>query len=235
MSYSQIIQGSFTSGGTAYDLQLPIETVQGSTQANMTLVRFEIFNYTKWATNTQNLSAQWFKGMPNASALITSRGTTDLSSVLETTNGLTIVNDTPLYGVEITAISNANPGVATFRGPGLTPGQGISNWSTGDKGIFRGVSGSNAWNAINGVEYTITKVTAQTFSFAVDTSAFGTYTASSGIFYRTTDAAGRPIPPLNVANVGVRLGTAIVGNDGDVMYWQATICDDTRALGDIGA
>jgi len=235
MSYPQIVQGSFTSGGLAYDLQLPISTVQGTTQTNMTLVKFEIFNATKWATDANNIRAEWFKGMANGTALVTSRGTTDLSSVLSTTQGITIVNDTPLYGVELTAISNANPGVATFRGPGFSPGQGISNWATGDTIMIWGATGSASWSAMNGGPFTITKISANTFSFGVNTTAFGTYSASSAIAYRVTDVAGRPIPPLNVANVGVRLGTDVVGADGDVMYWMATICDNTKALGDVGA
>lgn len=239
-----VIEGSFTSGGNGilYDLQLPIQTVQtspggqiASTSTQPSLVKLEVYNYTKWGTDTNSIKMEWLKGMANGSALITTRGTTDLSSTLETTNGFTIVNDTPRYGVEITAITNANPGVTTFRGPGMNPGQGIPNWQTGDKGIFRGASGSSLWNAINGIEYTITKVDANSFSFGVDTTTFGTYTASSGLFYRTYSVSGQPIPPLNVANVGVRFGSAVIGADGDVLYFVATISDDYRPLGDIGA
>jgi hypothetical protein len=233
-----VIQGSFTSGGSGipYDLQLPISTVTGT--GSLSLVAFKAYNYTQYGTNDKTLEMKWFKGMANGSALLITRGTTDLSSTLETTNGFTIVNNTPQYGVEVTAITKANPGVVTFRGPGFTPGQGIANWSSGDKFKFsfcRGSSGTD-WANLNGTEYTITKVTANTFSFAVDTSAYtGTYTASSGIAYRTQNSAGVPYPPINVADVGIRFGTAVIGADSDVIYWEATLSDDSRALGDIGA
>lgn len=246
-----VIQGSFTSGGSGipYDLQLPIETVQTNSNSNIaststqpSLVSFKAYNYTKYGTNSQTLEMKWFKGMANGSALLITRGTTDLSSTLETTNGFTIVNNTPLYGVEITAITKANPGVATFRGPGFSPGQGIPAWATGDIIYFNGVAGSSGtdWAGLNGSAntntFTLTKVTANTFSFAEDTSAYtGTYTASSGIAVRVQTASGTVIPPLNVANVGIRFGTAVIGNDSDVIYWEATISDDSRALGDIGA
>ena len=37
------------------------------------------------------------------------------------------------------------------------------------------------------------------------------------------------------ADVGVGFGSAVLGNDGDVIYFRAMISDDYRALGDIGA
>jgi hypothetical protein len=243
-----VIEGSFTSGGSGilYDLQLPIQTVQtnsgntniASTSTQPSLVSFKAYNYTKYGTNAQTLESKWFKGMANGSALLITRGTTDLSSTLETTNGFTIVNNTDLFGVQITAISKANPGVATFIGPGFNPGQGIPAFATGDQFKFSYITGSSGtdWAALNGQTFTLTKVTANTFSFGVDTSAYtGTYTANSGIAYRTQTASGTLIPPLNVADVGIRFGSAVLGNDGDVIYWEATISDDSRALGDIGA
>lgn len=241
-----VIQGSFTSGGSGipYDLQLPIRTIATDSNTQIAsqstqpeLVSFKAYNYTKYGTNSSTLESKWFKGMANGSALLITRGTTDLSSTLETTNGFTIVNGTPLYGVEITAITKANPGVATFRGPGFEPGQGIPAWATGDTIEFNFVRGSSGtdWAGLNGTAYTLTKVTANTFSFGVDTTSYtGTYTASSGICYRTQTASGIVIPPLNVANCGIRFGTAVIGADSDVIYWEATISDDSRALGDIG-
>lgn len=242
-----VIEGSLTSGGSAvpYQLQLPIQTVQtnsnsniASTSAQPSLVSFEMWNYTKYGTNSQTLEMKWFKGMANGSALLITRGTTDLSSTLETTNGFTIVNNTDLFGVQITAISKANPGVATFIGPGFSPGQGIPAWATGDQFKFAYVVGSSGtdWDALNQQTFTLTKVTANTFSFATDTSAYtGTYTANSGIAYRVETASGQPIPPLNTPSVGVQLGSAVLANDGDVLFWRATISDDSRALGDIGS
>lgn len=240
------IQGSFTSGGVAYDLQLPIRTIQTSTNSQIatqttqpSLVKFQCWNFTQWAVASKTIKSYWFKGMADANALLeTNNATPVMVSSAITTNGFTIVNNTPLYGVEVTAITKANPGVVTFRGPGFNPGQGISTWGTGDIIKFSQLGGSSGtdWSNLNGTQYTVTKVSSNTFSFGVDTSAYtGTYTASSGIAYRIQDAAGNKIPPLNVANVGIRLGTSVVGADNDVIYWEATISDDSRALGDIGA
>ncbi len=243
-----IIEGNFTSGGSAvpYHLQLPIQTVQtnsgnanlASTASQPSLVSFECYNYTKFGTDTNTLEMKWFKGMPQGSALLLTRGTTTLSSSLETTNGFTIINNTDLFGVQITAITKANPGVATFVGPGFAPGQGIPAFQSGDQIKFSFVAGSSGtdWAGLNGNTYTLTKVSANTFSFAVDTSGFtGTYTANSGISYRIQTASGLVLPPLNVADVGVGFGSAVLGNDGDVIYFRAMISDDYRALGDIGA
>ena len=242
-----VIQGSFTSGGSGvpYVLQLPIETVQTNSNSNIastakqpSLVAFKAYNYTKYGTNSSTLEMKWFKGMADGSALLITRGTTDLSSTLETTNGFSIINNTPLYGVEVVAITKANPGVVTFIGPGFAPGQGIPAWATGDTFKFSYIRGSSGtdWAALNGTEYTLTKISANTFSFGVDTSAYtGTYTASSGIAYRTETASGQPIPPLNTPNVGIKFGSAVLGADSDVIYWEATISDDSRALGDVGA
>jgi hypothetical protein len=242
-----VIQGSFTSGGIAvpYDLQLPIQTVQTNSNSNIastasqpSLVAFKAYNYTKYGTDAQTVEMKWFKGMPQGSALLLSRGVTTLSSALEPTNGFTIVNNTDLFGVQIVAITKANPGVASFIGPGFAPGQGIPAFATGDLFKFSGVGGSSGtnWAALNGPTFTLTKVTANTFSFATDTTAYtGTYTANSGIAYRIQTASGQAIPPLNVADVGIRFGSAVLGNDGDIIYWEATISDDSRALGDIGA
>jgi len=66
------------SGGVAYNITLPFEADT-----------IEWYNYTKYGTNTQNLQGIWFNGFPAGDALIIARGTTDLTSTLETTNGVT--------------------------------------------------------------------------------------------------------------------------------------------------
>lgn len=246
-----IISGSFTSGGTAYDLQLPIQTVQTNTSttnqiattntSQPSLSKFVVTNFTQWGIASKTQRSTWFKGLADAAALNENTDATAtplMSPAAITTNGFTVVNNTPLYGVEITAITKANPGVATFRGPGFNPGQGIPAFATGDTIVFHGVTGSSGtdWAGLNGNSYTLTKVSSVTFSFGVNTTSYtGTYTASSGICTRTQTASGTKIPPMNVADVGMRLGTSVVGADGDVMYWEATITDDYRVLGDIGA
>lgn len=241
---SYIIHGSFTSAGTAYDLQLPIETIQTNSNSNIaststqpSLVYFKCWNYTQWAVASKTISSEWHLGMAAGYALQT---TTNGSSVLVptsiTSNGFTLVNNTPLYGVEVVAITKANPGVVTFRGPGFNPGQGIPAFATGDIFKFHGIAGSSGtdWSALNGQSLTLTKVSSLTFSFGVDTSGYtGTYTASSGIATRIQTASGTVIPPLNVADVGIRLGTSVVGANADVIYWEAHLTDDNRVLGQL--
>lgn len=241
---SYIIHGSFTSAGTAYDLQLPIETVQTNANSNIaststqpSLVYFKAWNYTQWATASKTIASEWHLGMTAGYALqTTTNATPALVPTIVTSNGFTLVNNTPLYGVEVVGITKANPGVVTFRGPGFNPGQGIPAFATGDIFKFNGVAGSSGtdWAALNGQSLTLTKVTNLTFSFAVDTSGYtGTYTASSGIARRIQTANGIVIPPLNVADVGIRLGTSVVGANADVIYWEAHLTDDNRALGQL--
>lgn len=246
---SYIIEGSFTSAGTAYDLQLPIQTVQTNSNSNIaststqpTLVEFEIWNYTEWAVASKTVISKWFKGMPAGYALnITSGGAAGvLVNTTSSSNGFTIVNNTDLFGVEIVSITKANPGVVTFRGPGFNPGQGIPAFATGDTFYFNGITGSSGtnWSALNGSQatntFTLTKVSNLSFSFGVDTSGYtGTYTASSGTATRIQTVSGTIIPPMNVADVGIRLGTDVVGANADVMYWRALITDDFRALGQL--
>lgn len=249
VTVSYKICGTFTSAGTAYDLQLPIETVQTNTSttdqiantntSQPSLAKFETWNTTQWATASKTVKSMWYKGITDGYSLqTTTDAAVDMVPTIATSNGFTPLNDTPLFGVEITAITKANPGVVTFRGPGFAPGQGIPAFATGDTFKFKGIAGSSGtdWSALNDTTYTLTKISNLTFSFGVDTSAYtGTYTASSGIAYRLQTLSGTLIPPLNVANVGIRLGTSVVGADNDVIYWEATITDDFRTLGDLGA
>ena len=71
--------GYLQSAGVAYNLVLPW-------QAD----KLEWYNYTKFGTDSQNLQGVWFRDMPAGDALIIARGTTNLTSTLETTNGVTI-------------------------------------------------------------------------------------------------------------------------------------------------
>lgn len=253
---TQKIFGSFTSNGVAFDLQLPIQTVQTSpggqiatTTTQPSLMKFICWNYTEWATTGKVIRSTYLKGFTAGVALqetTTTATNTNITPTIESTNGFTLINNTPKYGVEITAITKANPGVATFRGPGWTQNQiynpGISNFATGDLIVFNSVAGSSgtSWSGLNfntstnPNPYTLTLVTSNTFSFNVDTSAYtGTYTASSGIARRTVDAGGNKIPPINMANVGIRLGTAVVGAQGDVVYYEAELSDEYQSLGQL--
>ena len=57
--------GYFISDGAAYNLTLPFVAD-----------KIEWFNYTKYGTDSQNLSGVWFRDFPAGDALIVARGTT---------------------------------------------------------------------------------------------------------------------------------------------------------------
>jgi len=69
---------------------------------------------------------------------------------------------------DIEAMSNATACVVTWTTHGM---------STGDKVSFSGIAQAN-WTALNGNSYTISKVNNNSFSIAVDSSAFGAYNAA---------------------------------------------------------
>ncbi len=97
--------GYLQSGGVAYNLSLPFFPD-----------KFEWTNYTKFATNSNNVSGVWYRDMPAGDALIVARGTTDLTSTLETTNGITNASTAGGFYNEhlvITGITTATPGVVT--------------------------------------------------------------------------------------------------------------------------
>ena len=97
--------GYLQSAGAAYNLTLPFFPD-----------KFEWFNYTKYATNANNLQGVWYRDMPAGDALIVARGTTDLTSTLETTNGITNASTAGGFYNEhlvISGITTATPGVVT--------------------------------------------------------------------------------------------------------------------------
>lgn len=263
---TQKIFGSFTSAGVAYDLQLPIQTIQNnpivsgspnaqiaSTSTQPSLMKLVVWNYTEWATSGKVIQSTYLKGFAAGKSLqLTTQTTTNIytTPTIEGTNGFTLINNTPKYGVELVTVSKANPAVFTFRGPGWTQNEinypGISNFATGDLVVFSGIGGTTGtgWSGLNASttnqnQYSLIKLSTSTFKVQlsgvdVDSSGFaGTYVGSSGIARRIQDVGGNKIPPINMANVGIRLGTAVVGANADVMYWEAELSDDYRALGQL--
>lgn len=219
--YGQITNtygGYFTSGGLAYDLLLPFLPD-----------KFEIWNYTKYGTNSSTLSSLWFRDMTAAYALQITRGTTDLSSALTTTNGFTLINTPASFTdqhVTITGITTATPGVVTAAAHGL---------ADGDRVIISKLTG-NIGNELNFKEYVAQNVTTNTFElydiYGNPITVVSTYSASGGQITKEG-------PRLGVQNsqpvYGMTLGTSVVGADGDVMYFQATQFNSYFNYGDIGA
>lgn len=208
--------GHFISDGGAYDLLLPFEAD-----------KLEIWNYTKFGTNSETLSSVWFRDMPAGDALLVTRGTTDLSSTLEGTNGITVNNTAAGFAdehVTITGLTTATPGVVTAASHGLSDGDRLYITKlTGDIGL-----------ELNNKQYVAQNVTTNTLELydiygnAVTVAA--TYSASGGQINKMEARAGIVNSP---AVYRLTIGTASIGNDSDVMYFVATKFNSYYDLGDI--
>lgn len=211
--------GYIISAGAAYDLVLPW-------QAD----KLEWYNYTKFGTNSNNLQGVWFRDFPAGDGLIINRGTTTLTSTLETTNGVTIDNSTGGFADQhlvISGITTAMPGVVT-----TTTNHNLSNF---DRVAITKVIGSVAQELNNNV-YVVQVLSATTFAlydiYGVPVTTVGSY-SSSGQVTKVSPLLGQvgsqsnfPIPQNSIQDYPIQyvltLGTAVMGNANDVIYFQAT-------------
>ena len=207
--------GYFISDGGAYNITLPFMPD-----------KFEWYNYTQYGTNSQNLQGVWFRDFPAGDALIIARGTTDLTSTLEATNGVTDASTDSGFTdqhVTITGITTASPAVVTAAGHGL---------STGDRIVITKVVGSMA-QEVNNKTYVVNVLSSSTFAlydiYGNAITTVGSY-SSGGQLTKTG-------PELyivdNPAVYQLTLGSAVVGNDSDVIYFEATKFNSYFNLGDI--
>lgn len=196
--------GYIISAGSAYDLTLPW-------QAD----KLEWFNYTKYATNSKNLQGVWFRDFPTGDALIVSRGTTDLSSVLEATNGVTLNNTASGFASEhvtITGATTATPCVITAAGHGL---------ADGDRIIITKVIGTIG-EEINNIPFVVKYISSSTFSlydvYGNAITTVGSYTSGGQL-----NKMGPSLGTVNSQPVyKLTLGTAIMGDASDKLYIVAT-------------
>lgn len=208
--------GYLQSAGAAYNLVTPW-------QAD----KLEWFNYTKFATNDNNLQGVWFRDFPAGDGLIINRGTTTLTSTLEGTNGVTINNTPSAFANEhlvISTVSTATPAVVTTStAHGLT---------TGDRVVLTKLAG-DVGSILNNYTYVVRVLSSTTFSlydvYGIPIANAGTYT-SGGQVTKTG-------PDLGVVNsqpvYALTLGTAVMGNDNDVIYFVATKFNAYFNLGDV--
>lgn len=210
--------GYFISGGSALSFVLPW-------QAD----KFEWMNYTKYATNDTNLQGVWYRDFPAGDALIVARGTTTLTSTLETTNGVTIANIAGGFvnqHLVITNITTATPAVVTTSTPHALVDL--------DRGIITKVIGTMA-SQINNYEYVVDVLSSTTFAlydtYGIPITTLGAYT-SSGQWTKEGPRLGIvDVPTVYI----LTLGTAVVGADGDKIYFEATQFNSYVNLGDLGA
>ncbi len=208
--------GYLQSGGSAYSLVLPW-------QAD----KLEWFNYTKFATNDNNCQGVWFRDFPSGDALIIARGTTTLTSTLEATNGVTINNIAGGFANQhktITGITTATPGVVTVSTHGLVDGQRV---------VITKLTG-NIGQELNNNTYVVDVLSANTFAlydvYGVPVTVVSTYSASGGQITITDPVLGIvDVPPT----YRLLLGTAVMGADNDVIYFQATKFNAYYNLGDV--
>lgn len=208
--------GYLQSAGVAYELILPW-------QAD----KLEWYNYTKFATNSNNIQGVWFRDMPAGDSLIIARGTTTLTSTLETTNGVTIDNLPGGFTDQhrtITGITTATPGVVT-----TSADHGLSD---GDRVVITKVAG-NVGQQLNGNTYMVDVLSSTTFAlydiYGVPVAVAGTYTSGgqitrSGLNFNTID-----VPPT----YRLLLGSAVMGADNDVIYFVASKFNAYYNLGDV--
>ncbi len=208
--------GYLQSAGAAYNLVLPW-------QAD----KLEWYNYTKFATNSNNIQGVWFRDFPAGDALIVARGTTDLTSTLEATNGVTVANTAGGFTNQhlvITGITTATPGVVT-----TSTSHGLAD---GDRVVITKVIGTAAAE-LNNNTYVVDVTAATTFAlydvYGVPVTVVGAYT-SSGQVTKTGPELGIVDNPISYI---LTLGSAVMGADNDVIYFVAYKFNAYFNLGDV--
>src|SRR5208282_4270646 len=155
--YNKTADGYFTSTGVAKFISLPFLPDS-----------FEIWNKTKWGTDTNHLvkyATSWPSDAAGTAYTTISNGTAN-NNVIITSGGFSFINaGTYKYGPTIalatTFVTQASAAVVTTASP--------HNLQTGDAVLLYGTA---SMLQISGVVYTITRLSATTFSIPVDSSGF---------------------------------------------------------------
>lgn len=224
--------GYLISGGDPYNLTLPFFPD-----------KLEWFNYTKYATNDNNIQGVWFRDFPSGDALIIERGTTTLTTVLEASAGVTDAS-TPggFYNEHLvmSGLTTATPGVVTTTAN--------HNLSDNDRVVITKVIGTAA-PEVNNKTFVVRVLSANTFAlydtFGLPITIVGAY-SSSGQVTKVGPLLGDPSQPVSPAyphraiidyppTVILTLGTEIMGADGDKLYFVAYQFNNYVNLGDVGA
>lgn len=159
-------------------------------------VGFEVAKITI-VDKTNGGSFMWMDGMTSGTVLDVDSG------VISGANGVTPLSQSSIYGAQISAFTNANPGVITAS---YVPTVGFA---AGDTIKVVGLSDDGTATTLNGT-YTVASVTGTTITTATNTSAYSVY-VSGGVATRVSDSTGTPVAVENFAIRGVTLGTSAVG------------------------
>lgn len=208
------------STGSAITLSVPFEPDS-----------IKVYNYTKFGTDSNTLEAIWFKGFPAGDALLVERGTTDLTSTLETTNGVTEAHTEggPVSSmVSISGATAADPVVITTSSAhGLT---------SGDRVIITNVVGMIELNAASRNPYSVNVLSSTTFELLdikgnnIDGTSFTAY--SSGGTVNKISREGDNANIWHAPTWNLTLGTSVVGSDGDILYVEVFKYNKVDELGD---
>jgi hypothetical protein len=219
-NYNLSYAGHFIGTGSAVNLTVPFE-------ADM----IRIYNYTKYGTNSEDLQGIWFKDMPAGDALVIARGTTDLTSTLETTNGVTDASVAAAVTDRHVAISGA-----TAASPVVITTSAVHGLTTGDRVSINKVLGMVELNAPSRNPYKVTVLSTTTFSLQdisgndIDGSSFTAY-SSGGQVTKITNVDANAYE-YEAAQYIYTLGTALAGNNSDVMYFEVVKFGQYVNLGD---
>lgn len=207
--------GYFQSDEAAYTLSLPFQPD-----------KFEWWNATKYGTNDNNLSGVWFRDFAAGDGLIVARGTTTLTSTLETTNGITVANTSGGFTDQHLTIS------------GMTDATGVTVVTTGthtlvdgDRVVITKVIGTCA-PEVNNKTFVVDVLSSTTFAlydvYGNPVTIAGTYTSSG----QATVSGPRLYTENEPVIYKLTLGTAVVGNDNDIIYFVATQFNNYVNIGD---
>jgi hypothetical protein len=215
------------SAAAAYDITIPFEADC-----------IEWWNNTKYATNDKNVQGIWFPDMtdPIGGALIVARGTTTLTSTLETTNGVTELSDGSGFAatnVVPTAI-NVTTSVVTVAANTFTEGQFVRGTN------FRAtpVASATGCYGLNNRVFQIGAVTSTTFELLEPYTTVKADLTGETAFVNNGVARfnliGQSLGTVNPAPVyRYTLGTAIMGDDNDIIFIRAMKANQVTNLGDV--
>lgn len=229
-NYTLSYAGQFESDGGSIDLTIPFRPDA-----------LFMYNYTAYGTADDNVESIWFRGFPDGDALlktvIADDGSTSNQNLnLETTNGFTENNT--LAGVTDShfAISNAtqaDPVVIT-----TSTAHGISAGEQARARITK-VAGMTELNDIDRNPYLVEGVSSTTLALKdldgnnIDGTGFTAY-SSVGQLNILEHLTGEDKGPVQYADDvwKITLGSAVVNNDSDVIYFIAWKFGEFVDLGD---
>lgn len=204
--------------------------------------RIYVFNYTQAGTDLKKPISFWYRGMPAGDAIqiqkMENDGGDDATSVFqETTNGFTEANTAggvTSYQSSISGVSKADPCVVTTSA--------AHGYATGDLVRFSDLGNIGAvdrgMDQLNNNRYRIVVLTTTTFSLQdpitgddIDSSSFDTYVSGGFVLLESRDDSQKYAYDPVVYKV--TFGTAVAGDDGDQVFFEAIKFGTYENLGDI--